>query len=77
VRRDSNAICDKDVATDCRTRTENPEGEHMDVRTARQHEEGENSMWALPNVHMSGTMIVRIDHDPNAAEAENRRHNAL
>jgi hypothetical protein len=33
--------------------------------------------WALPNVHVSGTMIVRIGRDPNAAEAEHRRHDAL
>ena len=30
----------------------------------------------FPNVPMSWTMIVRINHDPNAAESENRGHAA-
>jgi len=29
------------------------------------------------NVDMSRAMIVRIDHDPNAAEAQNRGHEVL
>jgi hypothetical protein len=32
---------------------------------------------ALPNVDMCGTVIVRVDHDPNPAEAENRWHEPL
>ena len=31
----------------------------------------------VPDMHVSGTMIVRIDHDPHPAESENRRHEAL
>lgn len=28
----------------------------------------------LPNVDMCGAVIVRVDHDPNPAEAEKRWH---
>jgi hypothetical protein len=28
----------------------------------------------LPNMHMCGPMIVRVDHDPDAADAKNRGH---
>jgi hypothetical protein len=32
---------------------------------------------ALPHVDLCGTVIVRVDHDPNPAEAENRWHEPL
>jgi hypothetical protein len=32
---------------------------------------------ALPHVNMCRSVIVRIDHDPNPAEAENRWHEPL
>jgi hypothetical protein len=32
---------------------------------------------ALPHVDMRGTVIVRVDHDPNPAEAEKRWHDPL
>jgi hypothetical protein len=31
----------------------------------------------VPDMHVSGTMIVRIDHDAHPAESENRRLEAL
>jgi hypothetical protein len=31
----------------------------------------------LPNVDMYGSVIVRVDHDPNPAEAEKRWHESL
>jgi hypothetical protein len=32
---------------------------------------------ALPHVDMCGTVIVRVDHDPNPAEAEKSWHEPL
>jgi len=62
-------------------------GGSLAARKIRSSLANRSAAWAVPfehrlprafqNVDMSRAMIVRIDHDPNSAEAQNRGHEAL